>query len=261
MVYIKEYWDNKNERAKIAQKHTRIMEEKYSEEILECISSTKLYSTYFKYDKESPKKEQKIILKSCDSVTAVFEEIAYTNNVAVLNFASYKNPGGMFINGSIAQEECLCHESFLYNVLREFPDYYEWNSRHKNKALYMNRALYSPNIIFEKNDKKASAGVITCAAPNISTGRKYQNVSDEENLKSLRKRIKFILDIAIENNVESLILGAFGCGVFGQNPTDVASIFKMYLQREYKGYFNRIVFAIPDKNGENYKKFKEVFIP
>ena len=38
-------------------------------------------------------------------------------SICALNFASYKNPGGKFMDGSSAQEECLCHESILYEVL------------------------------------------------------------------------------------------------------------------------------------------------
>lgn len=259
MTYIKEYWENKEWRAEKARLHTEKMEQEYSEEIRDSIANTIIYSADFKSTKKSPGYDTKIILNNYNSVGALFEEITYTDSIAVLNFASYKNPGGMFLNGSKAQEECLCHESFLYNVLKEFPAYYEWNNNHKNKALYLNRALFSPGVFFEDDEYSLAADVITCAAPNISTGRKYQNVSDEENTRVLKDRIRFVLDIAKENEVDSLVLGAYGCGVFGQDATEVATIFKNFLENEFKGYFVRVIFAIPDKNGENYKKFKEVF--
>ena len=51
------------------------------------------------------------------------------NNIGILNFASYKNPGGMFLRGSTAQEEALCHESTLYNVLIKFNDTYYKSNR------------------------------------------------------------------------------------------------------------------------------------
>ena len=98
----------------------------------------------------------------------------------------------------------------------------------------MNRGLYSPNIIFYKDGNCVSCDVITCAAPNKSTAQKYQNVSDEENTRVLRSRIKFVLDIAKDNYVDTLILGAYGCGVFGQDAKEVASIFKEYLNTTHK---------------------------
>ena len=61
-----------------------------------------------------------------DSVEAIMN---YSQGkTAVLNFASYKEPGGGFMAGSQAQEESFCHESFLYNVLRQFQYYYDWNN-------------------------------------------------------------------------------------------------------------------------------------
>lgn len=101
--------------------------------------------------------------------------------------------------------------------------------------------------------------VITCAAPNKSAAQKYQNVSDEENTRVLRLRIKFVLDIAKNNQVNTLILGAYGCGVFGQDPKEVASIFKEYLENSHK-CFKKVIFAIPEGRDGNLEFFKSVFV-
>ena len=165
----------------------------------------------------------------------------------------------MFINGSKAQEECLCHESFLYNVLLQFvQEFYDWNNKNKNKALYLNRGLYSPGIVFCKDGENAICDVITCAAPNKSVARRYQHVQNEENTKVLKSRIKFVLDIAKENHVGTLILGAFGCGVFGQDAGEVAEIFKEYLETTHK-CFEKVVFAVPEGKDKNLESFKTVF--
>ena len=72
-------------------------------------------------------------------------------------------------------------------------------------------------------------------------------------------RIKFILDIAKDNHVDTLVLGAFGCGVFGQNPREVANIFKKLLDTSFKGCFKKVVFGIPKGNNDNLEQFKLVF--
>lgn len=248
MTYIKDYWENKEGRKEIAMDHTKEMAKKFGKEITYSVSNTKLYDTDFSFIPDrSMNTEIKVV--SMDSVNAICK---YQNGkTAVLNFASYKNPGGMFLNGSKAQEECLCHESFLYNVLETQKNYYTWNNLHKNRALYLNRALYSPHILFRN---AVPCDVITCACPNKSAAQKYQNVSNEENLKVLNSRIKFVLDIAEANNVETLILGAFGAGVFGQDATEVAEVFKKHL-RNYG--FKKVVFAITA--GPNLTKFQKVF--
>lgn len=269
MAYIKEYWNNKEERARQAKKHTRQMAEKYSEQIKESVKNTIEYMpayngslSYQAQQRESSKGNMQVEVDTLDSVSAIMKYAEDGKNMAVLNFASYKNPGGQFINGSKAQEECLCHASNLYNVLSEFEhSYYDWNSKNLNRSLYRDRALYSPDIVFSKDGKEVHCGVITCASPNKSAAQKYCNVSDQENSMALRGRIEYVLKIAKDNCVDTLILGAYGCGVFGQDPEEVASVFKRLLEQPEFQCFSHVVFAIPEGKDRNLDVFREVFSP
>lgn len=264
MAYIKEYWDNKEQRARKAEEWTQKMAKQYPAAINRAIASTVTYSENHCFQNKTRILDTEIVVEDLDSVSAIkkeyriIEEDGEGLRLAVLNFSSYRNPGGMFLKGSKAQEECLCHESFLYNVLRDKPEFYLWNNEHKNRALYRDRALYTPNVIFGGIEYGVPCDVITCAAPNKSAAKKYCEVSDEENSKYLKERIKFVLDIAREEEVDVLILGAYGCGVFGQSPSEVARIFKEYLETEYR-CFDKVVFAIPDGKNRNLAEFKRVF--
>ena len=170
----------------------------------------------------------------------------------VLNFASYTNPGGGFLKGMMAQEESLCHDSNLYLNLSEEEEVYNLNKKTINDGLYTNRYIYSPDIIFQKNDIFKTANVLTISAPN-NTGR----ILPEINTIELSKRIETILAVAKEYNNNILILGAFGCGVFKQDPVEVANLFKYHL-KHYK--FDKVYFAIPfSKENNNYETFKEIF--
>ena len=73
----------------------------------------------------------------------------------------------------------------------------------------------------------------------------------------LNERIKLIFDIAFLNHVDILILGAFGCSVYGQKADIVASIFKECLQGYFQGCFRKII--IPIDSQEFYDKFEKVF--
>ena len=242
------YWARKDELSKRAVEHTKEMSERYKDEIASSIRHTKFYDR--QSDLEISGVLPKIEVVDLDSVSAVH---AYSSeNMAVLNFASYKFPGGGFMKGSSAQEEALCQHSYLYNVISDFDKtIYEWNRNNLNKGMYLNRGLYSPDIMF---DDRTKCSVITVPAPNKSVMLKYGNFTEEENAKALLHRVKFVIDIAEENNVKTLILGAFGCGVFKQDPFEVAILFKKVLRGSS---FEKVVFAIP--RGANYNAFKGVF--
>lgn len=254
----KYYWEQKAQRAEQARKHTDDFANRYADEIAECIQNSVVYT------KSVPAPEK--VKDGCitykvvplDSVSAIFE--CGNERTAVLNFASYKNPGGHFIGGSRAQEECLCHESFLYNVLKEMPDYYAWNSTRLNNGLYTNRAIFSPDVVFEHNRKAKKCDVITCASPNWSVA--CNHVSQNANTDALKSRIRFILEIAKQHQVDTLILGAFGCGVFKQDPAEVARLFHELSDELYGGVDINIVFAvIPALPGQpdNLSAFKYEF--
>jgi uncharacterized protein (TIGR02452 family) len=177
------------------------------------------------------------------------------NDCIALNFASYKNPGGAFLKGSCAQEESLCHESWLYNILARQTDYYDWNKKHLNRGLYQDRALYTPDVEFEHNGKSAIADVLTCAAPNRSIIEKgYNNFTEDDNEAAMIERIVFMSQIvSMQAHKDVLILGAWGCGVFKQDPEYVASLI-----RNTPWYnVNKVVLAIIDK--PTYEVFKKVF--
>ena len=232
------------------------MAEKHAAEIEESIRKTVAYGFPDRVPAvgASGVGSPEVKLLKTDSVTAAVSNVL--GKTTVLNFASYKHPGGMFLSGSSAQEECLCHESFLYNVLEAFDGtYYAYNRKHANRSLYTNRALFTPGIVFEKKGcPPQPLDVLTVAAPNYYAAEKYEGVTREENNDILAGRIAFIKGVLEDRHVTTLIAGAFGCGVFGQDPHVTAGLFfKVF---EYTS-LSRIVYAIP--GGENYGAFRKEY--
>ena len=256
MSYNSRYFVDKEERKKKAVLHTEEMDKKYKTQIEESIKNSVILNDKNVKTFESSLKPL-ITVADMDTVEAAFKY--KDGKTALLNFASYKNPGGMFIEGSKAQEECLCHASFLYNVLKEGKNYYEFNNKNKNNALYLNRAIYSPDIIFNYKGLIDNFDVLTCAAPNRSAFIKY-NPGEENEKKNegvLFGRIQFIHNIAQQKEVDTFILGAYGCGVFGQKAETVALFFKEILNTSN---VKNIIFAVPsnmDKN--NFDTFNKIF--
>jgi len=258
------YWNRKEELSNIARKHTKEMQEQYADEIENCIQSSVVLGS--RYSDDSYRKvinndlAPKMMINSKSKEAPVFKVVKNTtvdelfntlsDKVVVLNFASYKNPGGMFMNGSSAQEESLCHSSYLYNILssnaKHISEYYEWNRNNLNKGMYTDRAIYTPNVrFFNKNGESRLADVITCAAPNKSVALRYNNFTADENSQALQKRVEFIQWIIenIDRDIDTFITGAWGCGVFKQDPVETA---KYFISTFLAGTLNEVVFAIPD---------------
>lgn len=258
------YFAKKELNKQRAIEHIEYVCKKYPREIADSIENTKVYDEsdcekIMRDYKEDPERGYtvNVSFEKKGIEQAVIDITAKKKSIGVLNFASYKHPGGMFIEGSSAQEESICHSSTLYPVLRTFDEsYYEWNRQNKNKAVYKNRALYSPFIIMENDNhtKEKVVSVITIAAPNRGAALK-NGVSDSAIYDAMRERIRITLAIANEHNINILVLGAFGCGVFKNDPKVVGKIFAEEVQRypdiEY-------IFTIPDK--ENYDKFVNAFM-
>ncbi len=247
------YWTRKDELSKKAHEHYAYIENKYKNAIGACICHSTIYGgpdiTPKSFNKKGTAK-QSVIQDTTDG--ALFRLPTNTGKVGLLNFASYTNPGGMFMNGSSAQEESLCHVSFLYNVLSRFPNYYACNGMYKNKGMYTDRAIYSPDVVFEHDSIAKRADVLTCAAPNRSQLEQYGAFSEDDNFASLQKRILFIRDIFVEQKCDTIILGAWGCGVFRQDPKTVASM----LKAAFVDTGVTIVYAVPDY--KTYDIFKNI---
>jgi len=187
-------------------------------------------------------------------------------NLVLLNFASARNPGGGFLNGAKAQEEDLARCSTLYPCLISQPQYYEAN-RNQSSMLYTDHIIYSPNVPWfrtrsrDNPNKLYYASVITAPAPNAKQAVRHGEMIESVHSTLLRRCGK-VLSVAKENDHKNLILGAWGCGVFGNEPAVVAKFFQQALQwRAFSKYFENIIFAIYDssKDKATLKAFRDVF--
>ena len=202
--------------------------------------------------------------------------------IAVHNFASATNPGGGVTRGSTAQEECLCRCSTLYPVLSSrnlWSKYYGFHrSRHDSR--YTDACIYSPGIRIIKTDENfpermpkedwITVDVITCAAPNLREKPGYAMEPDsgkrliltaDELLQIHMQRARHLLTIAAHHGAEVLVLGAFGCGAFQNDPKVVAAAYKAVLP-EFNGRFKRIEFAVytSRKDSTNYDAFEKALL-
>lgn len=174
--------------------------------------------------------------------------------VAVLNFANPENPGGGVQHGAMAQEECLCRSSNLYACISDpnvFDEYYGYH-RGIRSHFYTDRLIYTKSVTVFKDDNLVpqmlpenewfEVDVITCAAPYLAKRKHTNGAALFELFKS---RITNIFEAARDNNVDYLILGAFGCGAFKNPPLIVAEAFRRTIEEQnYLKDFKQIVFAI-----------------
>ncbi len=183
----------------------------------------------------------------------------YTNPMC-LNFASAKNPGGGFFNGAQAQEESIARSSGLYPCQLSAIEFYETHRAMKS-CIYTDGMIYSPKVPILRNDKgelfdsPIVSSIITAAAVNAGVVKRFEEDKIADIPHIMRKRIDKLLMLSVINNHKTLILGAWGCGVFQNDPKVIANLFAELLKEKYTGAFEKVVFAIYAKN----KKFIEAF--
>lgn len=161
-----------------------------------------------------------------------------------LNFANGIHPGGGFLGGARAQEEVLCRSSALYATLVDDPMYEHHKRRPRPDST--DWAIYSPDVpVFRKDDGTALdepwlLSFLTCAAP-YAPALGFPEAGD-----LLRQRIFRVLAIARAHGHAGLVLGAWGCGAFANDPQRTAGDFRQALETEYRTSFSDVVFAIAD---------------
>ncbi|KIZ16735.1 TIGR02452 family protein [Streptomyces natalensis] len=188
--------------------------------------------------------------------------------LAVLNFASARNPGGGYLNGAQAQEEALCRGSALYTCVREAPEFYAAH-RAEPSPFYSDRVILSPGVPVFRDDRGAllevpyEAGFLTAAAPNAGVIARQRPAETALVAEALTARAERVLEVAAAGGHRQLVLGAWGCGVFRNEPADVAGAFAAHLlgAGRFAGRFDRIVFAVLDRRDDSPTRaaFREVF--
>ncbi len=234
-----------------------------------CIQNTQLYTSealdkLIEEIKVEANYNTHIELWLSSSVQAIIDlsKQYAAEKIMCLNFASAKNPGGGFINGANAQEESLARASALYLSQLNATEYYNIHKNMKS-CVYTDTMIFSPNVpVFKTDDGIMLNEVITCnfitsAAVNTGVVKKAEphKLPDIEML--MRKRVEKVFALAYAHQMEILILGAWGCGVFQNNPIMIAQLFKEQLVGKYKNAFKKVVFAIYSEK-HNYHEFKEV---
>jgi uncharacterized protein (TIGR02452 family) len=190
-------------------------------------------------------------------------------DVAALNFASAKNPGGGWLGGARAQEEDLAISSGLVTCLWKTPEYYLANNM-ETSLLYTDHLIHTPDVPFFRDEQKALmenpvlVSIITSPAPNAGEYlRSHPNDLDGVRV-ALHRRAGHVLAAAKAHKHRTLVLGAWGCGVFRNMPEDVATSFKTWLaDPRFVGSFSRVVFAILDRSETKatLAAFQKVFAP
>jgi len=183
-----------------------------------------------------------ILFEPASSLAAAEPRSRAGRRVCVLSFASPRRPGGGFLTGASAQEEDLCRASGLYPTLVPQRRFYE----HPPAGLHTDRMIYSPGVpvfrdeAWELLPEPFLVDVVTVAAVNLRAAR----ATDRGRVEAvMRSRMQKMLGLCQAKGVHTLVLGAWGTGVFGLEPWHVATWFKEALQH---ARFEEVIFPLMD---------------
>ncbi len=277
--------NNRNGRASLAQETLKVIDQGFyhnqkgeSQHLISLISNAVEGTQYVKdsdFDELYLKRDN--VIHEREGTRTVFEVTSESSleaahrlivsenlkDVSCLNFASAKNPGGGFLGGSQAQEEALARSSALFPCISNNMEMYKYN-RGRKTCLYSDHMQYSPNVpVFRDDDgsfleRPYLVSFITSPAVNAGALKG----SEKKKLPEVMlRRTERVLTLAAANRQKTLILGAWGCGVFKNNPDDIASYFANHLLGDgiFSRVFDRVVFAIYGRDPSNIDPFKTCF--
>lgn len=190
-----------------------------------------------------------------DCVDVAVDLVNQGYNPLLLNMSSWVRPGGGVETGAGAQEEDLFRRSNYHKFLHK-----------KYYPMPMFQAILSPKVEFIRKSRTyaytamESPVKIDCvASPAIKNPMKStdgKRFSSDSLAETMLKKIRMLFEIAYENNNDSLVLSAWGCGAFRCPVEHVAELFKEVV-KEYDGCFRKVSFAIVDSNYEPFKRAYE----
>ncbi len=232
---------------------------KYRDETDRLINDTKVYSNLSPLANNDNPSDVAMLIGGTLEVSNILSKYY---KVAALNFADGKKPGGWPEDGCLTQEENICRCSNMYEAIisdKCIKEYYQVNMDNDNHGLCTDTVIYLPNVTVFKDDRDYHElestfkyDIITCPAPSC----RFRD--NDEALMVYKRRIEQIVLSAIKNNVECLVLGAWGCGAFGQDKKLIAQAFVDVLNK-YSGYFKLIVFAMKNTPKWNQDRPYDVF--
>ena len=209
-----------------------------------------------------------ISVRNVPVLEAAAEMTATEGTVGCLNFASAKNPGGGFLNGAVAQEESLSLSSSLYPTQLQHFGFYEHN-RERKTLLYSDHMIFSPGVSVFRNDEGAllpqpyQLSIVTSPAVNVGALMQNELESLDEVAVTMFVRMDKLLALFVHYGIRRILLGAWGCGVFQNDPAAIAVLFARFLQGDgkYAHCFEEVVFAVYDhsKKQDKIQQFTQKF--
>lgn len=197
-----------------------------------------------------------------------------TDDICVLNMASSHRPGGGVWGGAGAQEEylfrCTDYYRFLYQYANNFdPQVYhvQRNAHHRYPLDPLYGGIYSHGVtVFRDTEANGYALLDSPVRLNFVAVAAFHfnercDAIPQPYVEPTKDKIRLMLRLAANNGQRRLVLGAFGCGAFHNEPHHMAQLFRQVIhESEFQGLFTSISFAvIEDHNStNNYTAFRDV---
>lgn len=252
------YINHKNEKVEVKQltdnavNGTQLYTPAQLEELTEKWHPAKTFTTQFEVTAET-------------TLNAVRKLATETKDILCLNFASAKNPGGGFLGGAVAQEESIARASALYPCLLTAPGYYQFH-RSQRTCLYSDHMIYSPAVPVFKHEngslmhEAVNTSIITSPAVNAGVVRRNEPGNSDKILPAMKNRMEKMLSLCASRKHTNLVLGAWGCGVFQNEPEEIAELFEYFLKGKFAGAFQRVTFAVKSNNEKFINPFRKRFL-